>query len=698
MAISVPAFVPPPAAADPRRRILVLSLVGLALFLAWQALALRSFIAAETRPPAWDQAVHLDRALDYRQALGRGRWSELPSVPPLYYIALARAYDSPDPAGAALWLNWFYLALLSAALFGLAFHFRPDWSALPCTLLFLCAPGLQELFYSQLVDLSLIALTAAAYWALVRSEEFRSWAWSLGFGVLFAAGMLHHWSFLAYMLPALYVCVKALGSGKSRSQALACLVLASALFCPWYWAHLGAILPRFFQACADFSVFAWRGGAFFRYFLGMAVSLGPPFWLTASIGILIPQFHRAGGRGWLMTAWCVSSYLFWSAMPQRQMRFLMPGLPALAVAGMGAWPVPMIWVLAAFQVLAAANYPQGWLSRLSAPRPFQELAFFVNEPALSEDWRLADILREAQKRHRPLQHPLANVTLAANHPRFNERNLGWTARRLGLEKVSVRGVDSRLCEFSQFVLLKTGKLGSKNLIDEAQGWFPRAYEESARWPLPDGSAAILYQQRSLTAPPVAQQRYDFQYYEIDGFAAADLRLELGPFDRDKGVYRSALLTASKARLLGVELGSIRVEFSELAFVPVMAGGMGVLQDIRFLRLGELKISGMQVPSGSVERFLESRIGGLRLDALKMDETVRMAGRWRGLSVSAEAAVALAPEALTVDVSRARLGPLPAPPSLLKDLRSGLALTPTPQRPFRIRLAGLTIGSGRLSVP
>ena len=40
-------------------KVLVLSLLGLAGFLAWQALALASFIREEGRPPAWDQAIHL---------------------------------------------------------------------------------------------------------------------------------------------------------------------------------------------------------------------------------------------------------------------------------------------------------------------------------------------------------------------------------------------------------------------------------------------------------------------------------------------------------------------------------------------------------------------------------------------------------------------------------------------------------------
>src|SRR5438045_4069584 len=88
------------------RKALVLSLLGLGLFLALKAVMLSSFVRRDTRPPSWDQAVHLEIALDYRNAAGLGRWSDIfhlapkpgmPPFPPLYHLALMRAYDSPDP-------------------------------------------------------------------------------------------------------------------------------------------------------------------------------------------------------------------------------------------------------------------------------------------------------------------------------------------------------------------------------------------------------------------------------------------------------------------------------------------------------------------------------------------------------------------------------------------------------------------------
>src|SRR5579859_764188 len=86
----------------------------LVTFLVWQGISLKHFINGERRPPAWDQSVHLEIALDYHKAIHEGRWKDvfhlapkpgMPPFPPLYHLGLMFAYDldPANPAGAALW-------------------------------------------------------------------------------------------------------------------------------------------------------------------------------------------------------------------------------------------------------------------------------------------------------------------------------------------------------------------------------------------------------------------------------------------------------------------------------------------------------------------------------------------------------------------------------------------------------------------
>jgi len=73
----------------------------------------------------------------------------------------------------------------------LAWNFRPDETALLSVVVLAGSPAMQELLHSPVVDLGLAAWTAAAYYALVRSDEFRRWPGALAFGALCAAGLLH---------------------------------------------------------------------------------------------------------------------------------------------------------------------------------------------------------------------------------------------------------------------------------------------------------------------------------------------------------------------------------------------------------------------------------------------------------------------------------------------------------------------------
>jgi hypothetical protein len=702
----------------PKTRVLALSLAALAVFLAWEALALRSYLRVDSRPPSWDQAIHLEIALDYRNAIQAGDWSAvmhlapkagMPPFPPLYHLLLKTAYLSSDPAHAAIWLNWFYLAILCVALFSLAWRFRADETALLCVLIFAGSPTVQELLHTQLVDLALVAWAAAAYWALLRSEDFQRWGWSLAFGVLFALGMLHKWSFFSYFLPAYYLGLKALARPASRRQVLAAAGVSLAAFMPWYWMHLSVVIPRLFQASADFAVPFWRGTAVLNYLGQMTDGLGPLFCVLSLVGICMLQRRRHWHGGWVLVAWFISSYIFWTIVPNRQLRYLLPGLPALAVAGLGAWPRIVVWGLAAVQSFTLLNFTSGWVRPIPIPVPLRSVTLFPSQPPAPEDWKIEAILSEAEKRADPDQ-PIADLTLVANDAFFNCSNFDWLAKLRELPHVRIRGVNNRLCEFAQFVVLKDGYLGPPSVIGplpkasetikDPQGWFTRSYEQVRRWPLPDGSAAVLFQQKHPTRPPFPGRKLEARHYSAGGFEATDLVVELGSWDAPRGVYRRAKATAREARLRGLRLDDLQVEMDGLFFVPVSTGDLRTLTDIRFLKMDTLRIEKFRVQGDALRAFLENRAPGLRISDMRLDQTLKLRGDFRGFPVSVEiAAEVQGSSALHIGLRDARLGTVPVPGFLLRPLRSFTQpFVPTRDMPFFITVSGLTVANGRLSVP
>ncbi|MCX5797140.1 MAG: hypothetical protein NTY77_16740 [Elusimicrobia bacterium] len=706
--------------ARPSPRALALSLVGLAFFLSWQALALRSYMRADAQPPAWEPAANLQAALDLREAAPAQGWAALShaapearaaAAPPLYLMLLGRFCTGPDPAGAGLWLNWFYLALLSIAVFGIAWHFRPDETALLSAVILAGSPALQELLHTQVADLALVAVTAAGYWALLRSDEFRKWPASLAFGAVFAAGMLHGWSFASYFLPVLYMGLRALYRPSSRLKVLAAAAVAWAGFLPWYAAHLPALLVRVLQSSGISLSALWQGGAILGYLVPMANGLGAPFFAFALAGLCVPQFRRNWHRGWVLVAWFVASYLLWCLAPDPQLRCLIPCLPALVVAGLGAWPRALVWVLALVQLFTMVNFTSGMLSTITIPLPTARILLFPSQPPLRQDWGVDEILREAQLRRDP-QQAFSDLTLVANSARFNQTTFEWEARRLGIAGVHIRQPGMRLCELSEFLLLKDGPwktAGARGpqlpeavkTIKDPEGWFSAAYAEVRRWPLPDDSSAVLFQQKRRAKPPVPAGRYRYQFYTSGQFEVTDLVIEFGGWDAQRSVFRWAKASAAEVRAGGLRVAGVQAELEDLLFQPIYEHGSNTWGDVRFLKLGKLRINSLRVDRESTRAFLEGRFPGLRISGLELDQTARLRGRLGNIQVGAEASVRLetSPPALRIEIINAQSGANQLPGFFLAPFRTfRRPLTPTTETPFAIELPGLTLSNGWLSIP
>jgi len=702
------------------RKTLVFSLLGLVLFLGAEALLLRSYIRTDTRPPSWDQAIHMEIALDYREALKEGRLSDawylapkpgMPPFPPAYHLLLTRAYGSSDPAHAALWVNWFYLALLSVSIFGIAWRFRPDETALASVLLFAASPAIQDLLTTQLVDLPMVALAAAAYWALLASDEFMRWLPALIFGVLHAAGMLHKWSFFSYMFPAYLLALRALRDKRSAAIMLTAAAVSAGLIVPWYSAHLALLPSRLVQASSDFAISVWTPGAWLVYASQASNNIGPIVWLLGTIGLLAPQYKRNRDQGWIMLAWFATSYIFWTVVPNRQLRFVLPGLVPIAVAFCSTWPKPVTWGVAAFQLVAMLNFFGGWVGPVTLSLPFVSPQFFVNRPAAKEDWRTEEILRKIEAERDP-STPISNVTLVANDTYFNAPTFHWMQRRLGLEHARMRGVNRRLSELSEFVLLKDPKVGPASVVSglpeasaeirDPRTWFGRAYEEIARWPLPDSNNAILYRQRRGLKKPYEGKFLVYQHYAAGKIVVKDLKANFGPWDAKRSVYTTMSLNVGQLNIRGLILNGTDIDLVNAGFIPIMKKEREEdWVDIRLLRLERLRIKSLDVGADELKAFLSERVKGLSVDSLTLDKTVRISGSYNGKPVSAEAGIQLldAPRRLKIDIMSVRLAGLTVPLSMFKEIKElTIPLYPNPETPFAIELPGLTIADGRLTIP
>ncbi|HVE13567.1 MAG TPA: glycosyltransferase family 39 protein, partial [Elusimicrobiota bacterium] len=675
----------------------------------FQAWNVSRWVKGETRPPMREQAVQLLVAKDYADRL------RMPPFPPLYPLSIGYAMSRPDPARAALWANAGYMALLLLALWGLGAHFGGPWVGFATALLFSCAPELQRLQSTQLLDLALIAVVAAAYWALLLSERFARWGPSLAFGALFAAAMLTKWSAFSYFFPAYWLAAQAMADRSRRPKALAAALLAVVLAAPWYVVELPFLLPRLVDASADQAVSLFTVSGFFSYPLQLIYGLETPLLILGVVALVAPAVERRKDDFWLPLAWLGTSLVFWMIVPNRQLRYLLPAVAPLALAAAATWPRGLVAALCAYQLAAAANFSAGWV-RGAHPVIGIPVNFFRSEPPKAEAWPLDDILSEASRLHRD-PPAFGGMVVVANHGQLNYAGLTWEERRLGIGNLRMREVNRRLCELAEFVLVKTGSLGPDGVIDglpaardqvlDPKGWFRKAYREAKRWPLPDGSEALLFARADPAVAPIPDRKVRYDYYEEGPFSAKALAADFGAYDPVRSVYPRARLEAASVSIDGLEIDHPSLELEDLGFVPVRYEGKVAeasrkdsLLDLRFIRLRRLRLLSGSVSEASLAAFLRDRVKGLEETRVTLEGTAAAKARIRGIPVQVELSAEL-PEGggvLEARVLRAEAFGVPIPRGLLDRYgKISLDLRPNPELPFEVDAGALRIEGGRVLV-
>jgi hypothetical protein len=361
-----------------------------------------------------------------------------------------------------------------------------------------------------------------------------------------------------------------------------------------------------------------------------------------------------------------------------------------------------------------------------------------------------EILAEAAKRWKGPGSP--SVALVANDSRFNELNFIWTLHRLSRRQgtaVRVTGPGASLWELSDFVVLKKGFLGpdsvTKGLKEAAadfsaeHSWAQRAFTEARRWPLPDGSIAILFEKAAALRWCEPGELSLGEGFSSGKVGARGLRLRLENWKARQSVYGRVAVEPEQLCWRGVCAAGPRLEFADAGIVSAAAGPAASCgPPARLVRLGGVKVVSASVSASDLKAFLQSR--GLEVASLELDGGIRLRGRLRGIPLALEAALigsgasidpppisvaalrkwkAAHPArwaGLRVEVRKLRVAGLPLPAEwMFRYLLNGPALelsfgpretvVNTALRPggpkllpFRVDLPGVTVAGGRISVP
>jgi hypothetical protein len=590
------------------------------------------WLAIDRRPPEWDHANHLERALRCAEDLGAGKAEALlggsafyPPLVPCSAGLLQRLGLSDTAAGGAVMLGFLGLGMASTFLLGRAL--AGGAAGVVAALLFGTAPFTVFLALRFQLDLPLASLVALALLALLRSDGFRHRGWSLAAGVVLALGLLTKPPFLVFVLGPLAVVAVQTRDRVARINGLLGLGACAILSLPWYGPRIltlpQQIMHRSFKHGAEEGdPGLLTAGALAWYPRHSVMTLG----LAATVLVCVGLVVAARRRAWFALTGLLAPLAIFAVVQNKDLRYTVPLLGAAAViAGIGFAALPGRVRPAAGAVLGLGALVQVSATAWGIPErprlPVLDLQLAVPSPPRAGDWRHREILdliaRDARGQER-------RVSIVPNEGPFSVSNFRYYGLR-----------DRRGLEFRRpwdqeplwidYMVVKTGSQGPSWPGDKARRIMDRfardpylglAYPVIGQFTLPDGSVASVRARQlpaGLAVTPGAlasaieaglRRRMPDFAREVEGLRIRlvhDDRIIQGRVERIEIAAAAATLAEFRRR----EPARLRVHDLRLAVDDVLVNPWSALGAERFdlLAAGRLGVEGATVLDGDFQAFL-----------------------------------------------------------------------------------------------
>jgi dolichyl-phosphate-mannose-protein mannosyltransferase len=711
--------------------------VALAALLVGLAGVMAGWLSIDRRPPEWDHANHLERAVLCQRSLGEPAREALQEIiaessfyPPIVTCVAGLVGFVLPPLAAAHAVLWAALVVGTLAIFGLGGRLLDPAAGLLAAFLFATAPFVVfSLLHFQL-DLPLAAMVALALYVLARSESLASWRWSVGLGAVMGLGMLTKPPFAAYVSGALlwaaWRAARAPDRRERLARLLAALGVAALIALPWYGPRLVGlpmqVLNRSFKQAAESGhAPALTFGALLFYPRWIVPQLGLLATLLLLAGVVaLARRGRARGPVWAALAPAVIFFL----IQNKNLRYTLPLLPAAALAAAAAVAAlgprarrAITWacvVVGALQVGSAA---------FAVPSP-AVLAPIVPEVAFSRppdgrDWHHREILAAIVAAAGPGG---ARVAVVPNDNFFSVSNFRYEVVRDRLPLRLARAWDQAPMAVD-FAIVKTGDQGpdaasakpDRIMAALAGGdpWLAAAYPVIARVPLPDGSEGMVRMRRlePVRALPAAElaERLRRGGEALLGDVVREgrgLRVTLdyrddallaGQVDRVTLEAESALVGEFARRKPPLRIGPVRVRASGVVVNPGRLAATGVVE---LLDVRSLAVERLGVAQEDLAEFLARQRGLSGLGATL--ERCGIGVHWSLPGPDLRARLGLAagpgPAPFTLRADGVRYGGVRLPALLVNWIVRNFDPTPRLRRlPMVVSVAPISIGAGRLEV-
>ena len=407
------------------------------------------WVLIDRRPPEWDHANHLERAVDCYRSLrivsdsGAREIVEASSFyPPLVTCVTGALYFvfpiAPLTAQAVM---MGFLGLALTCLYALGQRLSGAETGLWAAFFLGTAPFVVFSLTNFQLDLPLAAMVPLALYALLRAEAFSDVRWSLALGMVLGLGMLTKPPFAVYVLPpflwSLWRAMRSPERSRRLGWAAAALAIAAALALPWYGPRLFGlpmqILSRSFkQAAEQQNPEPLTAAGLLYYPRTLPTQLGLLAGLLLLWGLWALRRNRtARPLLWLAT---LGPFTVFSLIQNKNLRYTLPILPAAALAaaiGLGSLPLPARrWIGAAAALLGVLQVSMALFLVPPPPTlPGMILPMTLGRAPSGADWRHGAILEDLG---RESGGKAVTVAVVPNDNFFSVSNFRYDVVRLGL--------------------------------------------------------------------------------------------------------------------------------------------------------------------------------------------------------------------------------------------------------------------------
>ncbi len=557
-----------------------LSAIALLMF----AASLAIWCAFDTRPPAWDETVHLQLALDYKQWLLHGesfesRWTAI--YPPLYHLSLIPSLmiGAPD-ADRAMLTHVLYFAVLLWGLLHLSKRFTgsPGLGLLAAVVL-MAMPTILWATRRPLLDFALTAWVVAGMEWLLRTEGMRERRAVIVFGIWSGLGVLIKPLYAMWFVGPLLFCLWQGRQGVVRrwpiksllGSLMLCAAVAMLLALPYYGWQGVMFLRNASQLATTQGAMEGDPGfhtlaGWWWYAQALQKQMGWPVLtlLTVGCAAAVWRSHKEFVVRWL-GLWMVAGYVLFTFNHNKDLRYTMPLLPPLVMLGLFGLRQLMLSVRPHSRV--------GWLAGGVAVLLFCWNAVRIDPPR-AEQWQHQALVTVLQT-HRDPGEEYLRVALVSNHPAFFPRTVEWSSQASGQPMHVSFGVNPD-ADFNEFIVLKSGDVYSDKAVAGrekllASRSFNEYFTRVALLPLPDGSVASVYHRDAghvFKLDGLSKQTIETKLHaELERFVA-------GPFE--------VMVSGDEAALKRGRIDHLSIKGGPWTIrgIPVAAGNIQ-LRDARF---------------------------------------------------------------------------------------------------------------------